>query len=49
MSDRHKIALTIHERHCIERVHNESCLFWAEDHDSADALISAGVTFKESA
>jgi hypothetical protein len=47
MNETQKIALTIHQRHCIERVHNESCMFWIEDHESAQALVNAGVTFSK--
>lgn len=36
------MAEVIHTRHCLERVHNEDCMFWVEDHESAAALAAAG-------
>lgn len=36
------MAEVIHQRHCLERVHNEDCMFWQEDHESAAALSAAG-------
>ena len=36
------MAEVIHGRHCLERIHNEGCMFWQEDHESAEALSAAG-------
>ena len=42
MNARDELALTIHTHHCIESVHNEDCMFWADDHESAEAVRTAG-------
>ena len=42
MNARDELALTIHTHHCIESVHNEDCMFWADDHESAEAVRAAG-------
>ena len=36
------MAEVIHAHHCLERIHNEGCMFWQEDHESAAALSAAG-------
>jgi len=36
------MAEVIHTTHCLERVHGEHCMFWAEDNQSAAALSAAG-------
>jgi hypothetical protein len=47
MNERDELALTIHAAHCIERVHNQSCLFWHDDHVSANAVRDAGYRKEE--
>ena len=36
------LANVIHTTHCLERVHNESCMFWDDDRESANAALAAG-------
>jgi len=40
--------MVIHIRHCIEQDHSEDCMFWFEDHESAEAVRDAGYRKQES-